>query len=129
VNPAPRQHTPGPWKVMPCPQHHGKHPWWFTTAISTEDAEVEYGDDPRPDQWCLGKGSLICEMRDGPPANARLIASAPELLAALESAAELAEGAIKLLRQLNMESGRIAAECVLRNARAAIARATGGNAS
>lgn len=53
-----------------------------------------------------------------------LLAAAPELLAALESAAELAEGAIKLLRQLDMESGRVTAECVLRDARAAIAKAT-----
>ena len=64
-----------------------------------------------------------------PTLAARLIAAAPELLAALEAAAELAEGAVKLLRQLGMESGRIAAECVLRDARAAIAKATGGNAS
>ena len=60
---------------------------------------------------------------------AELEAINAELLAALEAAAELAEGAVKLLRQLDMESGRIAAECVLRDARAAIARATGGNAS
>ena len=59
-------------------------------------------------------------------ANARLIAAAPELLEALEGAEELAEGAIKLLRQLDMETGRIAAECVLRDARAAIAKAKGG---
>jgi hypothetical protein len=45
-----------------------------------------------------------------------------ELAEALESAAELAEGAVKLLRQLDMESGRVAAECVLRDARAALAR-------
>ena len=51
-----------------------------------------------------------------------------ELLAALESSAELAEGAVKLLRQLDMESGRVAAECVLRDARAALASATGGAA-
>jgi len=61
-------------------------------------------------------------------ANARLIASAPELLAALEKAAELAEGAVKLLRQFDVESGRVAAECVLRDARAAIAKAKGGAA-
>ena len=57
-------------------------------------------------------------------ANVCLLRSAPDLYAALEAAAELAEGTVKLLRQLDMESGRIAAECVLRDARAALAKAT-----
>lgn len=105
---SPRQHTPGPWDVEPKGSRHfvdgadGLTVAYLDRAGVRERAEIE--------------------------ANALLIASAPELLAALEAAAELAEGAVKLLRQLDMESGRIAAECVLRDARAAIARATGGNA-
>ena len=108
MNPAPRQHTPGPWDVEPKGSRHfvdgadGLTVAYLDRAGVRERAEIE--------------------------ANARLIASAPELLAALEAAAELAEGTVKLLRQLDMESGRIAAECVLRDARAAIAKATGGAA-
>lgn len=108
MNPAPRQHTPGPWDVEPKGSRHfvdgadGLTVAYLDRAGVRERAEIE--------------------------ANARLIASAPELLAALEAAAGLAEGTVKLLRQLDMESGRIAAECVLRDARAAIAKAKGGAA-
>ena len=103
---SPRQHTPGPWDVEPKGSRHfvdgadGLTVAYLDRAGVRERAEIE--------------------------ANARLIAAAPELLEALEGAEELAEGAIKLLRQLDMETGRIAAECVLRDARAAIAKATGG---
>jgi hypothetical protein len=127
VNASTRQHTPGPWKVMPCPQHHGQHPFHDSRWISTEDAEVEYGDDHRPDQWCLGKGSLICEMRDGPPANARLLASAPELLSALADC--LAFWDAPPTGFGCPTSRRKKLEAIQRNARAAIAKATGGNAS
>ena len=99
MSPAPRQHTPGPWTV---------------------DNQYIHGPDGIRFLAVAGDGAG--------QANALLIASAPELLAALEAAAELAEGTVKLLRQLDMESGRIAAECVLRDARAAIAKATGGAA-
>jgi hypothetical protein len=82
-------HTPGPWRVMPCPQHAEKHPFHDHRWIATQDAEVEFGHDPR--SWGLSSGSLICEMRDGPPANAHLIASAPALLAILEEQTRLIE--------------------------------------
>ena len=91
-------HTPGPWYLNP-------RGW---VVQSTGDIVTR----------------LECSYNK--EANARLIAAAPELLEALEGAEELAEGAIKLLRQLDMETGRIAAECVLRDARAAIAKAKGG---
>ena len=93
-------HTPGPWYLNP-------RGW---VVQSTGDIVTR----------------LECSYNK--EANARLIAAAPELLEALEGAEELAEGAIKLLRQLDMETGRIAAECVLRDARAAIAKAKGGAA-
>lgn len=66
---------------MPCPQHKGKHPFHDSRWIATHDAEPEFGHDPR--SWYLASGSLICQMQDGPEANARLIAAAPDLLAAL----------------------------------------------
>ena len=119
MNPAPRQHTPGPWSLSP--------------SFDRVERRVQHGDAP-PLVWGIARG-LNSAHPDYLPraeqiANARLIAAAPELLAALEAASELAEGTVKLLRQLDMESGRIAAECVLRDARAAIARATtGGNAA
>jgi len=71
---------PGPWKVLPCPQWAGKHPFHDHRYIATADAVVEFGHDKRPDQWRLSKGSLICSMRDVTPANARLVAAAPDLL-------------------------------------------------
>lgn len=68
--------TPGPLVVMPCPKHHGKHPFHDHRWLATADAEIERGHDPRPGEWSLSRGSLIAEMRDGDPANARLLASA-----------------------------------------------------
>jgi hypothetical protein len=75
---------------MPCPQHAGKHPFHDHRWITTAGAEVEFGHDGRGD-WTLSAGALICEMRDGPPANARLIAAAPELLASLIDLLPIAE--------------------------------------
>ncbi len=104
-------HTPGPWMASQA-FFFGHDSWQITGTIG----------DTSP---------FLCHLTDDTPdyaANARLIAAAPELLAALEKAAELAEGAVKILRQFDVESGRVAAECVLRDARAAIAKATGGAA-
>lgn len=61
---------------MSDPVNAGKHPFHDRRWITTEDAEVEFGHDPR--SWGLSQGSLVCEMRDGPEANARLIAAAPD---------------------------------------------------
>ena len=106
------QHTPGPW-------HSEGYPRYVDPTVVSPDGPV----------CAISTGPLDRTLPRKPAAaNARLIAAAPELLAALVASAELAEGAIKLLRQLDMESGRIAAECVLRDARAAIAKATGGAA-
>lgn len=69
-----QMHTDLPWKVMPCPDHAGKHPFHDHRWIATADAHVERGHDPR--SWGLETGTLICEMRDGPPANAALIVRA-----------------------------------------------------
>ena len=75
------------WKVVPCPVHHGKHPCHDTRWVMTADAEVEMSDHV-PDDWRLASGSIVCQMRDGDPRDAHLVAAAPELLAALEMALE-----------------------------------------
>lgn len=113
--------TPGPWKVMPCPVHGGKHPLHDQRWIATAETQIEFG--AKPEDWRCETGSLICEMRDGEPANAHLIAAAPELL--------------NMLQRMIDECGqtRVAPEGILasapclltlEHARAAIAKAKGG---
>lgn len=112
-------HTPGPWRVMPCPVNAGRHPLHDQRWIATADAVVEFGHDPR--SWWLESGFLICEMRDGHLGNAPLIAAAPDLLAALENARNvLAALATGDLEGIDRDSAALA------QARAAIAKAKGG---
>jgi len=79
------KHTPGPWKVMPCPIHKGKHILQDHRWIATQNAEVEYSPYVEND-WGLSSGKLICQMRDTTPFDAKLIAAAPDLLDACEHA-------------------------------------------
>ena len=67
------QHTPGPWRaeLTGAPEHDNQQ--WL---ILSEDWGTNDGD------------ALICEMNDPHEATARLIASAPELLSALEALVE-----------------------------------------
>jgi hypothetical protein len=124
------QHTPGPWKVMADPMNAGKHPFYDARWIATAGTEIEFGHDPR--SWHTEGGSLICEMRDGPEANARLIAAAPELLAAnLTADAAIAEALAEAHRLNDAARATVfnpaAFELLgsaLKQARAAIAKAT-----
>jgi|688.fasta_scaffold81446_8 hypothetical protein len=113
-------HTPGPWKVMPCPVHGGRHPLHDQRWIATAETQIEFG--ATPEDWRCETGSLICEMRDGEPANARLIAASPCLLSALERLANAVDShcrAITTAALIELDDAAI-------NARAAIAIATGG---
>lgn len=87
------KHTPGPWKVMPCPTHGGKHPLHDQRWIATADTVIDHGHDPR--SWGLESGSLICEMRDGLLGNAPLIAAAPELLEGHHTALQIIQGDLR----------------------------------
>ncbi len=97
MNPAPRQHTPGPWDVEPKGSRHfvdgadGLTVAYLDRAGVRERAEIE--------------------------ANARLIAAAPDLLAALYL---IATDQSAIYSGANAHIGNIA--------RAAIAKATGGAA-
>ncbi len=96
-------HTPGPWRFVRC----------------NADLHVAY----KPLKFDLGNGKAFCladESDDEDCANARLIAAAPELLAALENArnvlAALATGQLKTITP---------ASAALNECRTAIAKATG----
>jgi hypothetical protein len=81
----------------------------------TADAEVEMSDYV-PDDWRLTQGSIVCQMRDGDPRDAHLIAAAPDLLEALE----MALGAVEYFDEHE------GAPMLLDAVRAAIAKARGG---
>lgn len=84
------QHAPVPWKVLPCasPALAEKHLFHANRHIATANAEWGLSNDM--DSWELESGSIICDMRDGTPANAELIVRAvnshEELVEALEIA-------------------------------------------
>lgn len=84
-------HTPGPWHVVADPQWVGKHPNHASRFIcNVPEFEEVYPPNPGEDDgWQVfhgADGRTICHMMDTQEisANARLIASAPDLLAALE---------------------------------------------
>jgi len=84
-------HTPGPWHVVPDPQWEGKHPNHSHRFICNVPAfaQVYPPTEGEDDGWQVfhdDVGRTICHMTDTTEieSNARLICSAPELLAALE---------------------------------------------
>ena len=85
------KHTPTPWRVMPCPDHAGKHPCHDSRWIVSGNPEIERGHDPRPGNWTINGGTLICEMRDhvsAPEADAAFIVRACNAHDALVEALE-----------------------------------------
>lgn len=86
------KHTPGPWYVVPC----------LTGAISiNKDKQIPLATVGGA-SWHLG--AEMCE------ANARLIAAAPELLAALKGAKYFLEGEDYLYARVVIRAAIIKAE-------------------
>ena len=126
-----KTHTPGPWFVVPDPQWEGKHPNHASRYVCNvpQFAEVHPPVEGESGDWNIfhdQHGKTVCLMTDTLEitANAHLIASAPELLAALSDifdhaertdAADLAEIWSRMDDIRNL-------------ARAAISKATGGAA-
>ena len=101
---APRQHTPGPW-------HSEGYPRYVGPTVVSPDGPV----------CAISTGPLDRTLPRMPAAaNARLIAAAPDLLNLLTAADRLEE--------LTGENLAVYARTFAALARAAIARATGGNA-
>jgi hypothetical protein len=82
-----KSHTPGPWFVVPDPQWEGKHPNHASRCICNvpQFAEVHPPTEGENGEWHVfhdQHGKTVCLMTDTLEitANARLIASAPEML-------------------------------------------------
>jgi hypothetical protein len=77
------EHTPGPWSFVPATEHHGPY---VTTDFGSTIADCYTMSNP----LCLsvlngGVSKPIPFLHEMAEPNARLIATAPELLAALET--------------------------------------------
>ena len=99
------QHTPGPWIISADPLHF----YSLTTVIGGKANRLKNG----PPQQMIVQVGGFAEWQEA-EANARLIAASPELLQALIDAVDL----IETVSPFEGDT--------LRNARAAIAKAAGG---
>jgi len=107
------QHTPGPWGVLST----AVGPAY--TAVCIGQLNEEKGLDNASDEYAVCVVPLI---HDESRANARLIAAAPNLLAALEVGAECL---VSWMETADPDYVREPDEQVLAAMRAAIAKATG----
>jgi hypothetical protein len=109
------KHTPGPWKATESDPAEGAHVFWITApqGCGPNNGEVD-----------------ITTMHGNKPANARLIAAAPELLEALRYAEKgLALANTQALEQLKERNEYESIfQAPLDAARAAIAKAEGKTA-
>ncbi len=73
----PVEHTPGPWTIIPATGLAGVHPNHAYRFVGTADFDEE-----------TGAGHIVARLTDAVEiaANARLIAAAPDLLAACKAA-------------------------------------------
>lgn len=88
-----------PLKILPCPEHSGKHPLHDCRFIATIDTQVhvneipvtnQYGDQLQPNRsdWSLLNGRIIAKMTDDEYQKeyAHLFALSPQLLELLRAA-------------------------------------------
>lgn len=109
------KHTPGPWSVDDDPRHG------LNTLIldRRNDIVASTADSCMTDSDLAIAGSE-CE------ANARLIAAAPDLLAACEAMLPHLEAMIERANPAHEDTGHYSDQTAVRLARAAIAKARGG---
>jgi len=122
-------HTLGPWQCRIVPDEYGGPAFYVMSHSHTGIACHEKWEiDPEKSETDDDGYIQPSENTDIHPhriANARLIASAPELLEALEAAYEELEGYAELLQEQGHTEDADAVEAVWRKARAAIAKARG----
>jgi len=80
-------HTPGPWKVEPFVQSINSYPNWHSFTVRHDRTNVHIATVGDVDRYYEKNNE----------ANARLIASAPDLLAALESLVEMDDDPIRYM--------------------------------
>ena len=105
---------------------HTKGPWEIRRALHPVDGEFDYAIGAELDgkRYCIAEAFARVgdNVRPDAAANARLIASAPDMLAALRDAMDFMEERIN--RELGGETPDAREAAVIESARAAIQRAT-----
>jgi|LakMenE18May11ns_1017448.scaffolds.fasta_scaffold9921488_3 hypothetical protein len=133
-----KTHTPGPWHVVSDPQWEGKHPNHSHRFICNVPAfaQVYPPTEGEDDGWQVfhdDVGRTICHMTDTIEieSNARLIASAPDLLSALEFVSGILSQPVFRNDSIDSASSSIMrndAKVALHHIANTIAKATGTNA-
>lgn len=76
-------HTPGPWVAIEGDTFNNSRPWGVSKYLSLAECQEIDGDDAQENT----RTTVLAEVTDGPTseADAKLMAAAPELLAACEA--------------------------------------------